>query len=101
MKDFHDKIDGPYTVTTDMNLYGMIAGETTVASGVTLWLYGMVTGDLRVQPSARVYLHGTVSGSVINAGEVDHHGVISGALRDVDGGSSVVRPDAVIENETH
>jgi cytoskeletal protein CcmA (bactofilin family) len=94
-----DKIAGPHRVSEDLLLQGMITGDATVASGVTLDLQGTVTGDLHVEPGARVMLRGTVSGSVVNHGKVDVEGVIYGKLTDLDGGTSHVAPNAVIRNE--
>jgi cytoskeletal protein CcmA (bactofilin family) len=99
MRDFDGKFDGPFTVANDLRLRGMIAGDATVASGVTLELHGMVTGDLFVEDGATVFIRGTVSGSVTNRGRVEVKGRIGGSLHDVDSGQSVVDPDAQIHDE--
>jgi cytoskeletal protein CcmA (bactofilin family) len=93
-----DQITGPYRVSEDLLLHGMIAGDTTVATGVTLNLTGMVTGDLHVESGARALLYGTVSGSVVNRGSVELEGEV-GDLTDLEGGTSRVSPDAVIRSQ--
>ena len=94
-----DKIEGPFRVTEDLTLHGMVTGDTTVASGVFLNLHGLIGGNLRIEPEARVNLHGVVGGSVTNCGFVEVAGMIVGSLTDADGGESVVKPGAMIRNE--
>ena len=100
MRTFDGEIEGPYTVTKNLTLRGMIKGDATVASDSSLLLYGMVTGDLHVEQGATASIKGTVSGSVTNRGRVEIEGRIVGALRDLDDGQSVVHTGADIRNES-
>lgn len=49
MEELDDRIDGPFLVEEDLLLGGLIAGDATVAPGVTFEVSGMVTGGLVVE----------------------------------------------------
>jgi cytoskeletal protein CcmA (bactofilin family) len=98
MRTIRDKIEGPYAVSEDLALQGMIAGDATVMPKVTLVLKGTVTGNLTVEPGGRVELDGTVTGDVTNRGHAEVRGVIGGSLRDLDDGESNIGPNAVIQS---
>lgn len=89
-------LPGGYRVERDLHLNGMIRGPATVAEGIFLQLDGTVAGDLTVQPGAVVRINGTVGGDVLNRGEVEVYGVVSGRVID-DGGRSFVDENAVVD----
>lgn len=68
MKTLNGKIDGPYVVTEDTNLVGMITDKAIVPSGVHFEVTGMITGDLEVHSGASVLIRGMVNGLVENKG---------------------------------
>ncbi len=80
MQTFSEKIEGPFTLDSDLTLRGMIEGDATVPSGRTLVLHGMVSGDLHVEPEGSAIVNGVVGGSVRNRGRVEVAGCITGEL---------------------
>ena len=97
MQDFHGKIDGPCTIEQDLDLHGMIVGDTTVAKGITLIHHGMITGDLTIRPNARVIIHGMVNGTVRNeGGTVEVYGIV-GDVSDTPGAHTQIMPIAIVE----
>jgi cytoskeletal protein CcmA (bactofilin family) len=74
MRDLYEKIERPYTVSVDTELFGMITADTTVLSGATFVVRGMITADLIVKPGAKAFVHGMVNGCIRNAGYVELHG---------------------------
>src|SRR5688500_12463910 len=69
--------EGPFVLTRDACLRGIVKNGLTVAAGVTLDLDGTVSGDLVVEAGAVVNIHGTVERAVINnAGWVSVFGTV-------------------------
>jgi cytoskeletal protein CcmA (bactofilin family) len=68
MREFHGKIEGPFSIEEDLTLHGMITAGATVQSGVVLHLHGTITGDLTVERGGQAIIHGTVNGTVFNNG---------------------------------
>jgi hypothetical protein len=96
--DFRDdKIEGPYLITSDLRMGGMITVGATVRSGVTLELTGMIIGDLHVQRGAKAIIHGTVDGIVRNEGYVDVDGNIGGLIDLSPEARSVVAPGTLVK----
>ncbi len=85
----------PGPIESDLQLYGQIAGDASVANGVHLDLFGQVAGSLTVEPGASVSVYGMVCGDLINRGEVRIDGTVTGSLLD-DSGQAQVAPGAVI-----
>ncbi len=99
MRTFDGKVEGPITLTEDLLLQGMIAGDATVSAGISFVLHGMVAGDLVIEPGGSAVVNGTVGGSVRNHGHVEVAGRIVGSLRNVDGGTSTVHPHSDVRGE--
>lgn len=99
METITGKIEGDYTISRDLTLYGLVAGDVRVESGATFVLFGMVTGDVRVEHGASARLAGTVGGSVTNRGWVALEGRVVGSLTNLEGGESVIHRDAVVHHE--
>lgn len=93
--ELRDKYQGPFNVTEDVTLHGMVTGDASVAAGATLRLHGMVTGDLHVREGATAYVFGTVAGRVINQGQVEVHGIVDGIATD-GAGRTTVEPGAIV-----
>ena len=75
-------LEGPVTISSDMELLGVATGTVTVPSGVHLVMQGMIMGDLIVEQGGRATVNGTVTGVILDhGGEVQVFGVV-GALRD-------------------
>ena len=94
MERIDGKIEGPFVIDRDMQIYGMVTVAATVEPGCTLRLHGMVTGDLTVKPGGTAYVHGMVNGAVINeGGNVEVHGTVD---RVVDTGTTTtfIHPDS-------
>lgn len=93
--ELRDKYLGPFNVTEDAALHGMVVGDATVAAGVTLRLHGMVTGDLHVLEGGTALVFGTVSGRVTNRGRLEVRGVVDGISTE-GGGQTDVAPGAIV-----
>ena len=63
-------IRGQHTFEEDGEFDGMIGGNATVKSGVSITLSGMVGGNLTVEADAHVTLTGMVGGKVLGNGTV-------------------------------
>lgn len=99
METITGKIEGDHTVSHDVTLYGLVAGDVDVEAGATFILFGMVTGDVRVARGASARLAGTVGGSVTNRGWVAIEGRVVGLLTNLEGGQSAVHPEAAVHEE--
>jgi cytoskeletal protein CcmA (bactofilin family) len=95
-KRYDGTLPGGYRVAEDLHLDGMIQGSATVATGAFLQLDGVVGGDLQIEPGGASRINGTVGGDITNRGEVEIYGVVSGQLRDVDGGTSFIDANAIV-----
>jgi hypothetical protein len=72
-----DTIEGPFVLTRDSCLRGMVTNGLTVAAGVKLDLDGIVSGDVVVEAGAAVNIRGRVDGAVVNnAGWVSVFGTV-------------------------
>jgi hypothetical protein len=80
----------------DLEMHGLVAGHTTLASGARLVLHGMIAGDLRVEDGAEVDLFGVVSGSIFNRGSVRVTGVVRGILASSDAARTEIADSGVI-----
>jgi hypothetical protein len=85
-----------YRVEQDLHLNGVIQGPATVVRGAFLQLDGTVAGDLTVEADALARINGVVGGDVLNRGDVEIYGVVSGRVFD-DGGRSFVDENAVVD----
>lgn len=96
-----DRINGSFTVDTDLTIYGTVVGRATVRSSRTLVLHGVVTKDLVVESAAHVTVFGTVTGTVINhGGLVEIHGTV-GALADTASASrTIITHGAIIGGQS-
>ena len=96
MRSIHHKVDGNLRVDTDLEIFGMIDGDLTVAPGGTVHLLGMCTGDVIIEIQGHLRLDGTVIGNVTNrGGEIVVLGTIRGILRE-EAGVTTVAPGAVV-----
>ncbi|EJU14597.1 hypothetical protein LH128_02889 [Sphingomonas sp. LH128] len=68
MKAIHDSIEGPFAIEEDIALYGTIAGDATLVSGIRFILHGTIAGTLTVERGSRAIIHGTVAGRIVNDG---------------------------------
>ena len=97
MERANHQIDGPHTLTSDLEFHGLVTGSLTVPSGLEVRLHGFVTGDLIVEKGAIAFVAGKVDGAVMNqGGRVKIDGMV-GAVRDYDPANpSVVTANAKI-----
>jgi hypothetical protein len=71
-------LGGPIVLVEDTVIEGVVNGDVTVGSGVTVEVRGTITGDLYVRPRGKVIILGLVAGAVRNeGGSVAIHGVRS------------------------
>jgi hypothetical protein len=91
------KVPGPFRIAEDLRLYGVIAGDAHVASGAVLELYGVVAGDLILDANGQATIFDVVAGGVANRGRVDVRGVIVRAFTHLNGGTSSIAPEAVVD----
>lgn len=92
------KISGPYVLTDELRLGGMVVGDCTVAEGARLNLAGTVMGDLSVLEGGQAEVHGTVTGSLIAVGPVDVHGMVNGTAA---GPGLTIHAGAIVNGERH
>ena len=62
------KVAGDLTFSEDTEFHGVIGGDATVASGVSVKLFGKIGGNLIIEPDAIVEVHGKIGQDVINRG---------------------------------
>lgn len=92
-----DKIQGPYAVSQDTVLRGMITRQVTVPAGLSLTVHGMVTGDVIAERGSTVIIHGTVTGAVINQGaQVQIYGTVDAVHDQAIDTTTFVCPNAVV-----
>ena len=97
MRHINEKIEGPFLVSEDTALHGMITVEAVVRPGVTFIVHGMITGDLGVKEGAQAVVHGSVNGLIQNHGRVHLYGVADGLTDVGPSARSVLDPKAVIK----
>lgn len=78
MREEHGEVAGPLTISDDYALHGMVSGDLVVESGGHLQLFGMVTGTLRITDGGSAIIRGMVSKDVLNAGQLEVHGMVIG-----------------------
>lgn len=100
MKEISNKIDGPYIVSEDTILTGMVTQTLTIKRGITFELRGMVLGDVVAHIGSIVDIYGMVRGTVINMGsKVTIYGMAGGVDdRDQDNGRTFVVSGAVVKS---
>ena len=96
MRELHDQIPGPLTISDEVELHGTVTNEVTVVRGGRLVVYGMIAGDLVIEEGGVAEVRGMVTGSVRNRGAFRLAGLVSGLLRDEAGGRSAIAPEAII-----
>ena len=75
---------GDVFVTEDTRRLGRIAGDVTVAPGVTFKLLGQIGGDLTIGPAAVASVIGLIAGDVLNqGGTLRHIGHLAGTEKRV------------------
>jgi len=62
------KIQGPLTVSRDLDIHGVIMGDARVRPSVTLRLRGRITGNLIIEKGATAIIFGTVGGRIRKRG---------------------------------
>jgi cytoskeletal protein CcmA (bactofilin family) len=96
MKTIKHKIEGDVRIEENTTLSGMVTGNVSVGSGVSLLLSGMVVGRLTLEPSSSVELRGMVNGEVENrGGHLEVWGMVNGEILR-QGGTTIVHPKAVV-----
>jgi len=90
MEDVRGKVEGSWTIETEVELYGMATGDVIVARGGNLVLRGMCCESLRIADGGRASVHGMVVGDVVNEGVVQISGTIVGRLDDRVHGATVI-----------
>ena len=90
MRRLEGKFLGPVSIGEDTSLHGMVDGDVSVASGVTLLMHGKIAGNLDIGSGATVELRGFVAGSSVNRGTLKVYGVVRGHMRDEEGGQTTV-----------
>ena len=101
MRELHDRIPGPLTISDEVELHGTVTTEVTVVRGGRLIVYGMIAGDLIVEEGGFAEVRGLVTGSVVNRGAFRLGGFVSGSLRDEAGGRSEIAPQANIAGKPY
>ena len=101
MRELHDQIPGPLTISDEVESHGTITTEVTVARGGRLIVYGMIAGDLIIEEGGVAEVRGMVTGSVVNRGVFRLAGLVSGSLRDEAGGRSAIAPEATIAGKPY
>lgn len=95
MRDFSGAVRDPLSLTESAFITGMIEGNLTVPSGLTLDLRGMVTGNLLIEQGGRATVRGMVNGTIHNSGTLDLYGM-AGGLVTIPPGESRVDAAAVV-----
>jgi len=95
MKYIYETLKGSQRITENSALHGMIVGETSVDSNVTLNVHGTIVGNLILSEKSKVILHGMINGDIINAGELEIFGTVNGNLFKRDG-KITIHPGAKI-----
>jgi cytoskeletal protein CcmA (bactofilin family) len=82
MREERGQIAGDVTVSDEMELWGNVGGDVTVANGGKFYLRGAIYGNLSVEPGGRVHIFGQVKGDVTihKKTKLVHSGVIGGDL---------------------
>ena len=81
MRTEYRKIEGNLQLTEDLALYGMVTGDVTVLSGMSLDLYGAIGGNADIAAGAGANIYGVVAGDVVNSGTVEIRGIVCGDVR--------------------
>lgn len=99
MAKIFGKLEGTQTITDELILHGMIAGDAIVENGGLIQLHGMVAGDLIIKPGGYAHVHGMVTGSVSNGGYARITGVVTGkVLPSLEGsGETVIVPGSIVD----
>jgi len=82
MGEARGKVEGSWTIETEVELYGMAAGDGVVARGGNLVLRRTCCESLWIADGGRAAVHGMVAGDVVNEGVVHISGTIVGRLDD-------------------
>lgn len=80
MKIENGKIEGNFTVNSEMTINGMVTGSITVVAGGKLYLRGTCSNNIIVQSGGSAFLYGTVGNDVHNAGNVEVEGTVNGSV---------------------
>lgn len=80
MRTDRGTLEGDQIVSDVLTVFGMVAGDVTVAPGGYLVLFGLIAGHLRIQPHGRANISGTVAKSVTNDGTLRVAGIIQESL---------------------
>jgi cytoskeletal protein CcmA (bactofilin family) len=83
MRQIHDKVTGPITITEDTELSGQINGDVTLESGIDLRVRGQLNGHLTVRPKAIASIFGQLNGDAWVEGRLTVSGMVSGSVRRV------------------
>ena len=94
------QVSGPLVIRADYVLHGMVTGDVLEERGGHLHLFGMVNGDLRVQEGGSAEVRGMVSRNVLNAGNLEVHGMILGGLSATPESSTTIAPRSQINGVT-
>ncbi|SGZ01868.1 polymer-forming cytoskeletal protein [Moritella viscosa] len=98
MKHESGRISGDLVVNENLTLNGIVTGNITVHTNITLVLNGMCLGELTLEPESNANSKGTVKGSIHNNGALlKINGVVQGDV--TDGGETIVSSGARVEGE--
>lgn len=82
MREERGQIAGDVVVSDEMELWGNVGGNVTVANGGKFYLRGAIYGNMVVEPGGRVHIFGQIKGDVTihKKTKLVHSGVIGGDL---------------------
>ncbi|MEJ4044554.1 hypothetical protein [Erwinia sp. SLM-02] len=87
---------GNLTLSTDLEMAGLLSGDLIVSYGCTALVSGIVAGRIYVESGGRLLLNGSALSGVTNrGGRVEIYGVVNGGLEEVSG-ETVISSRAVI-----
>lgn len=89
MKIIKDVVRHNFTVETDTEISGIVSGNVQVLDGTNLLLSGIVSGNLTISQNGYAKISGIVSSNVINNGEIDVHGIVTGNITNIDGNVTI------------
>lgn len=90
-----DNMEEDLIIEEETNINATITGNVTVKSSAVMQLYGTITKDLIVDEGSKAYVFGCVNGSIINNGELEVYGEVSGEVIDHTGKAFVSRKAVV------
>ena len=96
MHTVNNAVRGPTIVRRDTRLNGVVEGDVTVPTGVTLELNGTIKGNLMACKGSHAVINGVVRGRIFDeGGTVEIYGLV-GTVREADTRDAYLHHTAIL-----